>query len=76
MDALDYLKENSHQILKLAERKIQRPTSPCMKLTVQPSTEAENEPQVVQMIPRNTRIRYFVSSFASKFFRLSCAKCS
>ena len=52
------LKENSHQILNLAERKIQGPISSCMKLTVQSATEAENGPLVVQTIPRITVLLY------------------
>ena len=36
------LKENSHQILKLVERKIQGLVSSCRKPTIQTATEAEN----------------------------------
>ena len=46
------LKENSHQILKLVERKIQGLVSSCRKPTVQTAIEAENQQRVVQTIPR------------------------
>ena len=46
------LQENSHQILKLVERKMQGLVSSCRKPTVQTATEAENRQRVVQTIPR------------------------
>ena len=46
------LKKNSHQILKLVERKMQGLVSFCRKPTVQTVIEAENLQGVVQMIPR------------------------
>ena len=69
-------KGKSHQILKLAERKIQGPLASCKKLTVQPATEAENGPQVIQTIPSMYMTHYSVSSFGSKYFGFNCAKCS
>ena len=67
------VKGESHQILKLAERKIQGLVSSCRKPTVQPATEAENGPRVVQMIPCMT---YSLSSFGSKYLRCNHTKCS
>ncbi len=45
------VEENSHQILKLAGRRIQDLLSTYGKLTVQPATQAENGPRDVQIIP-------------------------
>ena len=60
---LQQLEGNSHQVLKLAGRKIQGLVSSRRKPTVQPATEAENGPQV-QMIPR---MSYSLFSFGSKY---------
>ena len=49
---LSVVKENSHQIPKLAERKMQVLVSSYRKLTVQRATDAENGPQVIQKMPR------------------------
>ena len=55
-----YLKENSHRILKLVERKIQGLVSSCRKPTVQIATDTENWQRVVQMIPRMCTKSYSV----------------
>ena len=61
------LKENSHQILKLVERKMQGLVSSYRKPTVQTATEAENRQQVVQTIPHMYAKSYLLSR--SDYFR-------
>ena len=65
------LKGNSHQILKLAERRIQGLVSSCRKHTVQPATEAENGPRVNVCSTKSDSLCLFESSYLVQYRLMS-----